>query len=227
MKHAKKWLSLILAAVMTAGTPLSAFAAWEDGFVIPGQTSDAVGNSYDDLFWNATGNDGPTIDTSSKDIKKDEDTSKGKEEQDSDESENVAVEQKPILGDTFSLRSENSAKPLLADNYTEIYGTDYMPKARSATGTGPYDYLQANGGYLTITADRPLNNILHYDGKIVDNIHIAKWIADDPSKLEYPAYCKNPGWKGTAQHPSGEYKIDSLESIGATEKKLLGVARAG
>ena len=89
---------------------------------------------------------------------------------------------------TFSVESRYSAVPLLADNYTEIYGTDSIPKARSATGSGPYDYLQANGGYVTITADRPLNNILHYDGKIVDNIHIAKWIADDPAALEYPAY---------------------------------------
>ena len=194
MKHARKWISLILAAIMAAGTPLSAFAAWEDGLIIPGQSSGSSGSSYDDLFWNVTGgNDGLTIDSS--DITS-EDEKNRKEETDSEESENEAVVEDAFSDiSTFSLRSGYSAAPLLADNYTEIYGPDSMPKARSATGSGPYDYLQANGGYVTVTADRPLNNILHYDGKIVDNIHIAKWVADDPSLLEYPAYFKNPGWK--------------------------------
>ena len=61
MKHAKKWLSLILAFIMTAGTPLSALAAWEDGFVIPGQSGGSSG--YDDLFWEYT-DDGLSIDSS-------------------------------------------------------------------------------------------------------------------------------------------------------------------
>lgn len=225
MKHAKKWLSLILAFIMTAGTPLSAFAAWEDGFVIPGQSGGSSG--YDDLFWEYT-DDGPTIDSST--FESDDEEEYVEEEEETEESEDdtdVTYEEVSSPIAMFSLRSSNSATPLLADNYAEIYGTDSMPKARSATGSGPYDYLQANGGYVTVTADRPLNNILHYDGKIVDNIHIAKWVSDNPSVLEYPAYCKNPGWKGTAQHAEGKYQIDPLESIGTAEKKILGVARAG
>ncbi len=38
MKHTKRWVSLLLAVMMTVAAPLSAFAAWEDGFVIPGRT---------------------------------------------------------------------------------------------------------------------------------------------------------------------------------------------
>lgn len=44
MKHTKRWVSLLLAVMMTVAAPLSAFAAWEDGFVIPGQNSGS--NSY-------------------------------------------------------------------------------------------------------------------------------------------------------------------------------------
>ncbi|MBR2382780.1 MAG: Cys-Gln thioester bond-forming surface protein, partial [Anaerotignum sp.] len=225
MKHAKKWLSLMLAFIMTTGTPLSALAAWEDGFVIPGQSGASSG--YDDLFWEYT-DDGLSIDSST--FESDDEEEYVEEEEETEESEDdtdVTYEEVSSPIAMFSLRPSNSATPLLADNYAEIYGTDSMPKARSATGSGPYDYLQANGGYVTVTADRPLNNILHYDGKIVDNIHIAKWVSDNPSVLEYPAYCKNPGWKGTAQHAEGKYQIDPLESIGTAEKKILGVARAG
>lgn len=225
MKHTKRWVSLLLAVMMTVAAPLSAFAAWEDGFVIPGQNSGS--NSYDDLFWDTTNKSvSTTISSSITEDKKKEDTTE-KEDTGSKKSDEKTAD--AVLPDTktFSVESRYSAVPLLADNYTEIYGTDSIPKARSATGSGPYDYLQANGGYVTITADRPLNNILHYDGKIVDNIHIAKWIADDPAALEYPAYCKNPGWKGTAQHADGKYQVDPLESIGAAEKKILGIARAG
>lgn len=225
MKHTKRWVSLLLAVMMTVAAPLSAFAAWEDGFVIPGQNSGS--NSYDDLFWDTTNkSDSTTISSSVTEDKKKEDTTE-KEDTGSKKSDEKTAD--AVLPDTktFSVESRYSAVPLLADSYTEIYGTDSIPKARSATGSGPYDYLQANGGYVTITADRPLNNILHYDGKIVDNIHIAKWIADDPAALEYPAYCKNPGWKGTAQHADGKYQVDPLESIGAAEKKILGIARAG
>ena len=225
MKHTKRWVSLLLAVMVTVAAPLSAFAAWEDGFVIPGQNGSS--NSYDDLFWDTTNkSDSTTISSSTTEDKKKEDATE-KEDTGSKKSDEKTAD--AVLPDTktFSVESGYSAVPLLADNYTEIYGTDSMPKARSATGSGPYDYLQANGGYVTITADRPLRNILHYDGKIVDNIHIAKWISDNPSELEYPAYCKNPGWKGTAQHAAGEYKIAPLASIGAKEKKILGVARAG
>ena len=205
MKHAKKWLSLILAFIMTAGTPLSALAAWEDGFVIPGQSGSSSG--YDDLFWEYT-DDGLSIDSSTFESDDEEDEEESiREEEDTEESEedtDVTYEEVSSPTAMFSLRSSYTATPLLADNYTEIYGTDSMPKARSATGSDPYAYLQANGGYVTVTADRALSNILHYDGQIVDNIHIAKWVSDNPSVLEYPAYCKNPGWKGTAQHASGE-----------------------
>lgn len=46
MKHTKRWVSLLLAVMVTVAAPLSAFAAWEDGFVIPGQNGSS--NSYDD-----------------------------------------------------------------------------------------------------------------------------------------------------------------------------------
>ena len=63
MKHTKRWVSLLLAVMMTVAAPLSAFAAWEDGFVIPGQNSGS--NSYDDLFWDTTNkSDSTTISSS-------------------------------------------------------------------------------------------------------------------------------------------------------------------
>ena len=221
MKHTKKWLSLLLAVIMVAGTPLSAFAAtWEDGFVIQGQGGGSEGE-YDDLFWNNPKND-ETI------IEKDDTSSEISEEEEVEEEEEIAAEPPKEEKPHFVMeQTTGNTSVLLSENYAEIYGTDSLPKARSATESGPYDYLQANGGYVTITADKPLKNILHYDGAIVDNIHIAKWVADDPSALEYPAYCKNPGWKGTAQHEDGFYQVDPLKSISAEEKKILGVARAG
>lgn len=51
MKHAKKWLSLILAFIVTAAIPLSEFVARKDGFIIPGQNGGSACGSYDDLFW--------------------------------------------------------------------------------------------------------------------------------------------------------------------------------
>ena len=156
MKHTKRWVSLLLAVMMTVAAPLSAFAAWEDGFVIPGQNSGS--NSYDDLFWDTTNKSvSTTISSSITEDKKKEDTTE-KEDTGSKKSDEKTAD--AVLPDTktFSVESRYSAVPLLADNYTEIYGTDSIPKARSATGSGPYDYLQANGGYVTITADRPLNN---------------------------------------------------------------------
>lgn len=228
MKHAKKWLSLFLAVILTAATPLSVFAVWEDGLVLPNQSSNSL-SQEDDMFWEPTEEDIPTVDSSifeqgggDTDLQVD-----GENEDDAQEdTERVdAGVNDPINIPT--VQSGNGAVPILADHYAEIYGTDSMPKARSATGSGPYDYLQANDGYVTITADKALQNILHYDGKIVDNIHIAKWVADDPASLEYPAYCKNPGWKGTAQHTDGRYQVDPMPSIGGQEKKILGVARAG
>ena len=77
MKHAKKWLSLILAFIMAAGTPLSAFAAWEDGLIIPGQSSSGS-SGYDDLFWEYTDDDdGLSIDSS--DFESDIDEGDGEE----------------------------------------------------------------------------------------------------------------------------------------------------
>ena len=65
MKHTKRWVSLLLAVMMTVAAPLSAFAAWEDGFVIPGQNSGS--NSYDDMFWDTTNkSDSTTISSSTK-----------------------------------------------------------------------------------------------------------------------------------------------------------------
>ena len=232
MKRAKKWLSILLAVIFTASTPLSALASWEDGFVIPGQSSGSDG-AYDDLFWDSSGDDQFILDDSSldldtggtfeKDVSEKEDRKEDKKEESSNNG-TMNIYKNDRLS-AFSL--DNSGSLMLADNYVELYGADSMPKLRSATGTDPYAYLQGNGGYVTITADRPLSNILHYDGKIVDNIHIAKWVADDPAALDYPAYCKNPGWKGTAQHSSGKYQVDPMTSIGAQEKKILGIARAG
>lgn len=73
MKHTKRWVSLLLAVMMTVAAPLSAFAAWEDGFVIPGQNSGS--NSYDDLFWDTTNkSDSTTISSSITEDKKKEDT---------------------------------------------------------------------------------------------------------------------------------------------------------
>ena len=71
MKHTKRWVSLLLAVMMTVAAPLSAFAAWEDGFVIPGQNSGS--NSYDDLFWETTNkSDSTTISSSITEDKKKE-----------------------------------------------------------------------------------------------------------------------------------------------------------
>lgn len=68
MKHTKRWVSLLLAVMMTVAAPLSAFAAWEDGFVIPGQNSGS--NSYDDLFWDTTNkSDSTTISSSITEVK--------------------------------------------------------------------------------------------------------------------------------------------------------------
>ena len=72
MKHTKRWVSLLLAVMMTVAAPLSAFAAWEDGFVIPGQNSGS--NSYDDLFWDTINKSNSTIISSTTEDKKKEDT---------------------------------------------------------------------------------------------------------------------------------------------------------
>lgn len=37
MKHTKRWVSLLLAVMMTVAAPLSAFAAWEDGLLFPAE----------------------------------------------------------------------------------------------------------------------------------------------------------------------------------------------
>ena len=72
MKHTKRWVSLLLAVMMTVAAPLSAFAAWEDGFVIPGQNSGS--NSYDDLFWDTINKSNSTTISSTTEDKKKEDT---------------------------------------------------------------------------------------------------------------------------------------------------------
>ena len=54
MMKSRKWLSLLLAAVITTVNCIPALASWEDGFVIPGQESGGNDSSYDDIFW---GND--------------------------------------------------------------------------------------------------------------------------------------------------------------------------
>ena len=224
MMKSRKWLSLLLAAVITTVNCIPAFASWEDGFVIPGQESGGNDSSYDDIFWGNDYDDQITIGNgSTEDVEFDSDETM--DDTENSGQDDIVFEQPALNTQQFTTSSTGTV--VLSENYAEIYGTDSLPKARSDTGSDPYAYLQANDGYVTITADRPLNNILHYDGAIVDNIHIAKWVADDPAALEYPAYCKNPGWKGTAQHQDGQYQIDPLPSIGAEEKKILGVARAG
>ena len=228
MMKSRKWLSLLLAAVITTVNCIPALASWEDGFVIPGQESGGNDSSYDDIFWGNDYDDQITIGNgSTQDVAFDTDDDSDETTNDTENSgqDDIVFEQPALNTQQFTTSSTGNV--VLSENYAEIYGTDSLPKARSDTGSDPYAYLQANDGYVTITADRPLNNILHYNGAIVDNIHIAKWVADDPAALEYPAYCKNPGWKGTAQHQDGQYQIDPLPSIGAEEKKILGVARAG
>lgn len=224
MKIAKKIISMFLTASIVISSCIPTLASYEDGLIIPNGNNSS--NSYNDLFWNigntnnsSINNDYITIGNGDTYI----------EYETSDEENDIIIEdtEKPINSDNDYPETVLNTDVNLAENYTDIYGTDSMPKARSATGSGGYDYLYANGGYMTITADRPLNNILQYDGNIVSNIHIAKWVSDDPSILEYPAYCKNPGWKGTAQHQDGKYQIDPLDSIGSTEKIILGIARAG
>ena len=137
MKHTKRWVSLLLAVMVTVAAPLSAFAAWEDGLVIPGQNGSS--NSYDDLFWDTTNkSDSTTISSSTIEDKK-KDNATEKEDTGSKKSDEKTAD--AVLPDTktFSVESGYTAVPLLVDNYTEIYGTDSMPKARSVTGTGPYD----------------------------------------------------------------------------------------
>ena len=224
MMKSRKWLSLLLAAVITTVNCIPALASWEDGFVIPGQESGGNDSSYDDIFWGNDYDDQITIGNgSTEDVEFDSDETM--DDTENSGQDDIVFEQPALNTQQFTTSSTGNV--VLSENYAEIYGTDSLPKARSDTGSDPYAYLQANDGYVTIIADRPLNNILHYNGAIVDNIHIAKWVADDPAALEYPAYCKNPGWKGTAQHQDGQYQIDPLPSIGAEEKKILGVARAG
>ena len=219
MKIAKKIISMFLTASIVISCCISTLANYEDGLVIPNGNNSS--NSYNDLFWNignnSVNNDYITIGNGNTYIK----------DETSNEENDVIIEEieKPINYDYPETVLNTDVD--LAENYTDIYGTDSIPKARSSTGSGRYDYLYANGGYMTITADKPLNNILQYNGNIVSNIHIAKWVSDDPSILEYPAYCKNPGWKGTAQHQDGKYQIDPLDSIGSTEKIILGIARSG
>lgn len=85
------------------------------------------------------------------------------------------VFEQPALN-TQQFTTSSTGNVVLSENYAEIYGTDSLPKARSDTGSDPYAYLQANDGYVTITADRPLNNILHYNGAIVDiSISLNGW----------------------------------------------------
>src|SRR5699024_7812568 len=152
-------------------------ASYEDGLIIPNGNNSS--NSYNDLFWNigntnnsSINNDYITIGNGDTYI----------EYETSDEENDIIIEdtEKPINSDNDYPETVLNTDVNLAENYTDIYGTDSMPKARSATGSGGYDYLYAGGGYMTITADRALNNILQYDGNIVSNIHIAKWVSDDP-----------------------------------------------
>lgn len=228
MRGIKKWISLLLAIATISVSATPAWASWEDGLIIPGQSAGETNPGYDDIFWGAgTDNDFPTVGNGNiydEDVHNDN-TENNYHGQDSKEEENnnfdKATQPSPNVTTGSSFEVE------LANNYYEVYGKDSAAKLRSDEGSDPYDYLQGNGGYTTIVADKPLNNILHYNGKIVDNIHIAKWVGDDASALNYPAYCKNPGIKGTAQNSNGKYQIDPLKSISDIEKKILGVARAG
>ena len=61
MMKSRKWLSLLLAAVITTVNCIPALASWEDGFVIPGQESGGNDSSYDDIFWGNDYNDQITI----------------------------------------------------------------------------------------------------------------------------------------------------------------------
>ena len=177
MMKSRKWLSLLLAAVITTVNCIPALASWEDGFVIPGQESGGNDSSYDDIFWGNDYDDQITIGNgSTQDVAFDTDDDSDETMDDTENSgqDDIVFEQPALNTQQFTTSSTGNV--VLSENYAEIYGTDSLPKARSDTGSDPYAYLQANDGYVTITADRPLNNILHYNGAIVDNIHIAKWV---------------------------------------------------
>ena len=175
MTKYRKFLSLLFAVVITAVNCVPSFASWEDGFVIPGQESGENDSSYDDIFWGNNYGDQITIGNgSTQDVEFDTDDDSDKTTDDTGNSgQDDIIFEKPVLN-TQQFTTSSTGNVVLSENYAEIYGTDSLPRARSDTGSDPYAYLQANDGYVTITADRPLNNILHYNGAIVDNIHIAK-----------------------------------------------------
>lgn len=156
MMKSRKWLSLLLAAVITTVNCIPALASWEDGFVIPGQESGGNDSSYDDIFWGNDYDDQITIGNgSTEDVEFDSDETM--DDTENSGQDDIVFEQPALNTQQFTTSSTGNV--VLSENYAEIYGTDSLPKARSDTGSDPYAYLQANDGYVTITADRPLNNI--------------------------------------------------------------------
>ena len=145
MMKSRRWLSLLLAAVITTVNCIPALASWEDGFVIPGQESGGGSSSYDDFFWGSDYADQVTIGNgSTQDIEFDAQDNREEDDDGIDsEKEDVVFEQPAILS-TQQFTTSSTGTVVLSENYAEIYGTDSLPKARSDTGSDPYAYLQAN-----------------------------------------------------------------------------------
>lgn len=235
--HFKRHFLALLLVILMLFSCMPTVYAQENGLLLPQAISgenqqDTTEKPEYDILLNgeeSTSNNLPdsTQDNTYDEIKPEE---KPPEE---DQGYDILLEGEPIQENQILLENpkqpETAPSSELTANYEDVYGLYRSNETMlfSASGSDPYSYVTGNGGLVTIAADRPLNNILHYDGKIVDNIHIAKWIKGDPAALEFPAYCKNPGWKGVAQHTDKQYQIKPFGSIGAEESKILGVVRAG
>lgn len=234
----KRLLAVLLSVVYIFSIVPTASAFWEDGFVIPSQED--ISSSFEDsggFEWEwETGVtedwdwiDIPTIDETDTPTVGDGSTIADIWDDivDTVPERDTNIEELNIPSvstETEEVSVVTSGEAVLSNNYYDIFPN---VKERSVEGSDPWGYTQAGDGKVTIVVDRFLNNILHYDGKIVDNIHIAKWVKDNPAELEFPAYCKDPGLAGVAQHTQKQYQIDPYEYIGDTEKRIMGVARAG
>ena len=130
MMKSRKWLSLLLAAVITTVNCIPALASWEDGFVIPGQESGGNDSSYDDIFLGAMIMmiRSPLGNGSTQDVAFDTDDDSDETTDDTENSgQGVHVFEQPALN-TQQFTTSSTGTVVLSENYAEIYGTDSLPK---------------------------------------------------------------------------------------------------